>query len=352
MDRMWGRIALLMAFALSLTLVPNLTAAQATPGPQESPAADATAALENAVTWLQSQQAADGGWVGFSGTSDVGLTIDAALALVAASIRGVEVDLTAATSFIVANGVDYAESGTGQSAKLAIAAVALGLDPKNFEGMDLIEEMKDGYDSNTNFYGAGPYDHALVIIALVATGEELPEGAIEAFDARQLEEGSWAFDGTLIAGNGDTNTTAIVLQALVAAGATGGDLILHGVEYLAGEALPNGFAFQRGPGAAADANSTSLAIQGLIAVGEDPSAQGWQNVEGSLLAFQNESGSFSYQLDPRDENLYATVQAIPAIAGLALPYNVTRQATPEALPTCTGEQRATPEAASDLPCAA
>jgi hypothetical protein len=352
MDRIPGRLALLIVVALSLISRPVLTSAQATPGSQASPVAGSNVALESAVTWLQSQQADDGGWVGFSGTSDVGLTIDAVLALVAASYRGVSVDMTAATGFLVANGTDYAEAGTGQAAKLILVAAALNLDPRSFEGEDLIEVMKDGYDSNTNFYGAGLYDHALVVIALVAAGEELPEDAIDPFDDRQLEDGSWAFDGTEIVGNGDTNTTAIAIQALAAAGATEGDLIMHALEYLAESALPQGYPFQRIAGATADANSTALVVQGLIAAGEDPAAQEWQNLTGSLLAFKNESGSFSYQLDPRDENLYATVQAIPAIAGLALPFTVTGEATAETMPTCTAEQLATPEAERDLPCAA
>ena len=352
MKRYWARLALLVVLMLSLVSFPVQTLAQATPEGQPSPAADVNAALESAVAWLQGQQGDDGGWVGFSGTSDVGVTIDALLALVAASNRGISVDLTSATEFLTANGVEFAEAGTGQAAKLVIAAVTLGLDPANFSGANLIEEMTDGFDSNTDMYGAGLYDHALVVIAMVAAGVELPESAIPAFEERQLEDGSWAFDGTKIVGNGDTNTTAIALQALAAAGATEGDLIMHGVEYLAASALPNGFAFQTGPGALADANSTALVVQGLIAAGEDPTAQQWQNVAGLLLAFQNESGSFSYQLDPRDENLFATVQAIPAIAGLALPYNMASGATAVALPTCTVEQLATPEADADRQCAA
>ena len=317
------------------------------------------AALETSVAWLQAQQAADGGWVGFSGASDVGVTIDGVLALIAASNRGIEVDLTAATGFLRANGEPYAESGAGAAAKLTLAAVALGIDPTDFEGIDMIEEMEEGFARATDFYGEGVYDHALVIMAMAAAGEEVPDDAISRLNECQLEDGSWSFDGTnaecsetdALVGNGDTNTTAVVMQALVAAGATGGDQIMHALEFLAESALPNGFAFQRGPGAVADANSTALVVQALMAAGEDPESQEWQNVAGSLLAFQNESGSFSYQLDPRDENLYATVQVIPAIAAQPLPITASSESTLVALPTCTSVQVATPESL-DRPCAA
>ena len=342
----WARLALLIVFALSLTSSPIRSSAQATP------VAGSAAALEASVGWLQSQQADDGGWVGFSGTSDVGVTIDAVLALVAASNRGVPVDLAAARDFILANGVEYAGNGTGAAAKLVMAAVALGLDPTGFNGENLIEELESGFNGQTNLYGLGIYDHALFILAMAAAGQELPEGTIEAVAGTQLEEGSWAFDGTKIVGNGDTNTTAIVIQALVAANRTEGDLIMHGLEYLAGVARPEGFSFQPGPGAIADANSTALVVQALIAAGEDPAGQEWQNGAGALLAFQNESGAFSYQLDPRDENLYATVQAIPAIADHPFPVSVSGESTPVALVTCTVEQLATPETDAQLPCAA
>src|SRR3712207_7726676 len=41
------------------------------------------------------------------------------------------------------------------------------------------------------------------------------------------------------------------------------------------------------------------------------------NVLMSLTSFQNPSGAFRYMAEPPDDNLYATLQAIPALAGLA-----------------------------------
>jgi hypothetical protein len=36
------------------------------------------------------------------------------------------------------------------------------------------------------------------------------------------------------------------------------------------------------------------------------------------VQFQNENGSFSWLLDPRDENVFSTVEAIPALAAVAV----------------------------------
>ena len=46
-----------------------------------------TASVESAVQWLLTQQAEDGGFIGFSGESDAGATVDAVLALASAQQR-------------------------------------------------------------------------------------------------------------------------------------------------------------------------------------------------------------------------------------------------------------------------
>jgi hypothetical protein len=60
---------------------------------------------------------------------------------------------------------------------------------------------------------------------------------------------------------------------------------------------------------------------GLIAVGEDPAA--WQQGGAFPLEFlvrlQNPSGALRYQAAQAEDNGGATYQAIPALAGLALP---------------------------------
>jgi hypothetical protein len=331
-------------------LTPLLAQGQATPAAQTDPAA----AIQAGVDWLMSQQRDDGAWAGFSAESDPGATIDVVLALAAARNAGVEVDLTSAVAYLAATGAEYAALGGGQAAKLVMAAVAVGEDPTTFAGLDSVELMLESYDPSTDMYGAGMYDTALVSLALGAVDNDPPDIIIESIEDRQMKDGSWAFDGTTEVGNGDTNTTAIIIQALVATEHTEGDMILHGIEYLQRSQLPQGFPFQTGPGATPDANSTALVVQALIAAGEDPASQAWQNVAGSLLAFRNESGSFSYQLDPKDENLYATLQVIPALASQPFPIRSDSDATtPVALATCTPEQlEATPVTDADLPCAA
>ena len=345
-NRLFAFVAIMAALALS----PLSTLAQATPSPVSDPATS----LQAGVDWLLSQPGDDGAWVGFTGESDPGVTIDAVIALAAAANTGIEVDLASAIQYLNENGKAYAQSGTGQAAKLVLAAVAIGEDPTTFAGLDSVEQMQKDYNASIDLYGTGIYDTALVALALSTVDKEPPGIILRSINQRQMADGSWSFDGTTDAGNGDTNTTAIVIQALIAIGETEGDQILKGIEYLQRTQLATGFPFQLSPGALADANSTALVVQALIAYGEDPASQDWQNALGSLIAFQTPDGAFSYQLEPLEANLFATVQALPALAAQPLPVLASGSpATPVALPTCTPEQRtATPPADADLPCAA
>lgn len=355
----FGRLAVsLLAVLLTVSAAPTVLAQEGTPA--ASPVASPTSGdpIERAVAYLRSQQGVDGGYVGFSGTGDPGVTADAVLALVAAGKTGVPVDVAAAVAYLTANGEAYALTGAGQAAKLVLALASAGANPRDVGGFDAVAAIVAGQDATSGVYGTGVYDHCLAMLALVQAGEPFadPDQTLEALRARQIPDGSWSFDGTATAGAGDSNTTAICIQALVAAGAAADDMVQAGVEFLRSIQLPQGFPFQPGSDALADANSTGIAVQALIAVGEDPNSEAWQNVGGSLLLFQNPSGAFRYTMEPPDDNLFATVQALPAIAGQAYPISAaggTPVASPAPLGTCTPEQLAvTPTADAELPCAA
>jgi hypothetical protein len=65
-------------------------------------------------------------------------------------------------------------------------------------------------------------------------------------------------------------------------------------------------------GEATDANSTALVMQALVAAGEDLAA--WNDPSQALLALQVPSGAFIFNAATSSENLLATVQALPALA--------------------------------------
>ena len=174
------RLFLIVGLLAVLIAVPASALAQATPSPEADPAE----AMRRGAEWLVSQQGDDGAWVGFNGASDPGVTIDAVIALAAAQSAGFKVDLTSAVAYLEANGKAYAQDGTGQAAKLALAAVAVGQDPTTFASFDSIEKMLKGYNPNTDMYGTGLYDTALVMLALGATGEDPPGIVLKSIDEK------------------------------------------------------------------------------------------------------------------------------------------------------------------------
>lgn len=309
----------LMLLALCLSVLVAPVAAQ-----------EQTIAVSKAVEWLVAQQQPDGGFAGFSGESDPGATVDAVLALAAAEHAGVKTDTSKAIEYLKTKALVFTQQTPGSAAKLALALVATGNDPHDFDNINPMAIVEIA--SAKGMIGIGPYEHAFGLMALVATGTPIPEAAIDAAHASQIEDGSWAFDGTLDTGAGDTNTTAMMVQALVAAGSED-EMVTRAVDYLlATQNDDGGFPYQ--PGAESDANSTSLGLQALIALNDAVHSDARGKAEAALLKMQNASGAFFYMASMPDDNAFATVQAIPALAGVAFPIPVATLvlATPEATP--------------------
>lgn len=333
-------LGLLVALALCVSLgsatIQPVAAQSATPGAGAAASPVAAEGLEGAVSYLQGQQAEDGGFPGFEGTSDPGITADAVIALAAAREAGIDVgkSIDDALAYLEGTGVAYAETGAGQHAKLILALVAAGADPASFAGEDLVQPLF-GTEPESGIVGSGMFDHALVTLAAAAVGSDQAATLAEQFASYQIADGSWAFDASTELGAGDTNTTSLVIQALVAAGMGDAPAIEQALSYLGMAQAPGGgFAYQPAEPLVPDANSTALAIQALIATGADSSAsESTANAMAALLDFQNPSGGFQYTAESPDDNLFATVQAIPALAGRAAPVVAAdRGATPVASP--------------------
>lgn len=314
-----------IVLALMVALVPGARGVMAQATPAASPVASPVAGggIDAATHWLIGQQNADGSFMGFSGKPDAGTTVDALTALAAARDAGVDVGsaIDQAVAYLKSGDVAlvYTQTGVGQSAKLALGLVAAGVDPKGFASVTPIAIVEHGQNPDTGIYGGGFYDHALSILALIATGNDVPASALDAIQQGQAANGGWAFDGSTDDANVDGNTTSMVLQALVAMGEGKSDLATRGAAYLKATVTDGGASYNAAEGSLPDANSTALAIQGLLAVGEDVAP-----LNASLATFQNADGSFFYQAATPDPNLLATVQAIPALA--ALPFPITSAA--------------------------
>jgi len=313
----FNRNALLMCL-VGLQCQAGLGSVAAQDGSGGATPATGGAGIEGAVAWLLPQQGDDGGFVGFSGESDSGTTLDAIMALAAADSVGVDTgdSVDRAVAYLESGDVAlvYAQTGVGQAAKLALGLSAVGLDPAAFAPVDPVSIILNGADPATGRYGVGIYDHALAVMALVATANDVPAAAIDAFAATQSENGGWAFDASTDPEMADSNTTSISIQALVAAGQGNGDLVTNGLDYLDAIWLEGGAAYSTLSETLPDANSTALVVQAFISVDREVTME-----ISTLATFQNESGAFHYNAADTSDNLYATNGAIPALALLAFP---------------------------------
>lgn len=323
-------LMLALVFCLAIQAPPGVFAQAGTPEPG-IPESDTGTPLDAASAWLRSQQDSSGGFPGFSGDLDPGTTTDAVMALYAAQSSDPEAGaaLDAAMAYLEKEGAPYASTGAGQAAKLALAAVAGGRDPRGFAGIDLVTAMKAPPTATVEhpiagIYGDDLYDHALVLLAFAAAGEPVADAAIEPLRASQGDDGGWAFDGSTEPGAADSNTTALVIQALVASGHGDDEMVSRAVAVLPSFLVPDpgGFAYGHAEPLVADANSTALVMQALIAAGENPASPEWGKASLALASFQTAAGGLRYMASDDDPNLLATLQAIPALAGLPLPVAV------------------------------
>ncbi|MGA6167175.1 hypothetical protein [Amycolatopsis magusensis] len=163
-----------------------------------------------------------------------------------------------------------------------------------------------------------PATHPQVAAATAwLTGQQCANGLWQAYRADTAVPCATA-DPAAFAGP-DTNSTGMAVQGLAAYGKLpAAKKVLSSLAAV--RSADGGFAYIAAPGQASDPNSTALAIQAIVAAGGKPG-----NAYAALASFQlgcadpvADRGAFFYP-GSRAVNLLATVQAVPAAAGKAFP---------------------------------
>lgn len=333
-----------LAPALAGLLVLALLGVPAVADAQASPAARTAAA--NAVTWLATQQQADGGFetAGFPGFE----TPDAVLAIAENAQTSDTWSTTLARNAVTArvksgnnplhNLDDLVDAGTtgGQAAKLIVLTVApLGLDPRDFDpdndsaaAVDLVSIM-DAAKLPDGSYGAGTFNATIfAAIASKVIGRNVPADTLAYINGAQQANGNWNYTGTPTGTGVDVDTTALTLVALAAAGRTGTDAIVKkGLTALANaQFTTGGWGDDYGAGPEVNTNSTALAAIGIKATGADPGTRAWRDAaapgrsgqayvspETTLLSKQQADGHFSSPFDSYGLNTSATSQSVQGL---------------------------------------
>jgi hypothetical protein len=303
----------LVATLLALTLIVTFTAPALAGDP-----------VETGLAYLAAQQQPDGGFTnGFSEGSDLGTTCDAVLAIAAAGRDASSYRSSQDRSpldYLAAQVSGAAVDTVGLRSKVTLALLAVGQDPAAFAGHNLLAELEAAYDEATGSYGSTVFDQALAMLALFNASRAIPNGAAEYLLANQTTDGAWALFGGTAAETGDTNTTALAIQALLVTGRR--DDIGAAFAYLQRvQNVDGGFPYQSPSayGTDTDANSTAYVLQALLAAGEPLGnwAPGGTDPAGALAAlYDPSSGGFFWQAAFAFPNVLATAQAIPALLGV------------------------------------
>ncbi len=315
--------------------------------------------------WIARDLSASGALIdAVSHRPSAGDTADAILALVAAGDGAKQVK--AATdwleqhfgSYVSAKGVD----NPGTLGLVVLSAVAAGADPARFgheassndlvARLEAIEQLKG---ASAGVFGAtssaNAFSQSLAVLALVSV--KGPATAIRLAQAylasRQCTDGGWEYslttpckkaDPKSYAGP-DTNSTALAVMAIVAAGGHFAHRPLTFFESSQEADGSFGYYGVAGDGQQGDPDSTGEVVQALIALGalNDPQfVRNGTTPEQALERFQygckspvSERGELSYDGAPSQ---YATLQALPGLAGVAFPLKAHRLSTAEPRLTC------------------
>lgn len=276
------------------------------------PSAQRVQAVPPAAAWLQTQQDA-----GTGGYGDTGSSVEALLAVGSDGYRAGgwirQAGSPSLWGYWLTNGTTYAKKGGDSAGKLAVGLQsadacwqAAALHPTAF------------YSATTGLYANGAGPQAWAILGSLALGDSIPAQAVAALKGMVQAGGGWEWQSGF---GSDTNTTALVVQALLATGVpTNTAVITNAIGYLASAQQDDGgISYQTVyTPTLSDANSSAYAVMAIQAAGGDPTSASWTKNGNTpvsyLLSLQLANGSFEWQKG-NGANLVATGQAIPALLG-------------------------------------
>ena len=277
-----------------------------------------------AASWLRGVQNGDGGF-GFGSDVDSSpvMTGWASLGLEAAGVNPLDVDQGDATPVTYLGATIGQLKTTGDLERTILAVRGAGLDPRHFQGRDLVSRLLARQGGDGSFSGQ-VNQAAFGVLAMRAAGVTRPIARTAGWlRDHQNSDGGWGFAA---GSSSDADTTGAVLQALAVSGSRAG--IGGGVSYLRSVQQPGG-GFPLA-GGAVNAQSTAYAVQGLIAAGVSPSSvrKGGDSPLDYLASVQAQDGHYRYSSSSDQTPVWVTGQALMAVSGKALPFSpVARQSS-------------------------
>jgi energy-coupling factor transport system substrate-specific component len=322
-----GGIAVLLAAVLLLGAFGSARAQAATSGP-----------VAAAAAWLESVQNEDGGWAESKGSaSSQQMTGWVMLGLEAAEVNPQDVTSGGLSP------VDYLQSqisqvqSPGDLSRTILALEGAGIEPREFAGRNLVAALlakrrKDGS------YDGWPNSTAYAVLALRSAGVVNVSDSLEWLREAQNEDGGW---GDVLGSPSNADGTGAVLQAM----SPSSKASQRGVNYLR-QVQQKGGGWRLGGNGSLNTQSTSRAIQGLLAAGANPAdfkrggASAYEYLEG------NQAGDGHYRYSARSDQtpIWVTGDVLVAAAKQHLPLAAVPRAPqpPKVTPTPTPVPETTP----------
>lgn len=301
------------ALALGLTACANATKA-----PASVPVRDVRAAIGREIAYLASAQNADGGFAGAPGLHSSELySAWAAIGLAAAGRNPTTLAKGGRTVLDAIEGEASSLSGAGDLERTILALRACGAPASALPGANPVTRLL-AFRSRDGSFGDLSNLTAFGILALRAAGygprSPVVAGASRWLARQQGSDGGFGFG--LRGGGSDVDDTAAAMQALAAAAKHRTDTLARAARFLRrSQNLDGGFPQERG--GSSNAQSTSWAVQGLVAAGVDP-ARTRRAGSGSPLSYLESlvlpDGSVRYSRTGAQTPVWVTAQALTALA--------------------------------------
>lgn len=299
-------------------------AASAAAPTSSAPVKTAIADLPGAATYLTGQLTGGDHVDDGSGGNSYPQSVNVALGL--AALGGQDATLRKLVTALQAHIADYVYSdGTSAppapdaAANLALLDEVTGGDPSALltaltGNVCTAAGSSGACTAAGDFHGAAhPHTQALAILALVRGGVTPPAATVSRLERIQCTDGSFAglMRNPGDACDPDVSTTATAILALK--GVSGAEAVVsRAVEYLDGAQQIDG-SYLPHPGASGgDTGTTGLAAQALLATGHTSQAGTAANW---LAGRQNADGGLSADGTATDSDLYASTDAVLALAG-------------------------------------
>jgi energy-coupling factor transport system substrate-specific component len=266
-----------------------------------------------AAAWLESVQNADGGWAESKGSgSSQQMTGWVMLGLEAAGVN--PQDVTAGGSSPVAylqTQISQVQS-PGDLSRTILALEGAGIEPREFAGRNLVAALlakrrKDGS------YNGWPNSTAYAVVALRSAGVANVSDSLEWLREAQNEDGGW---GDVLGSPSNADGTGAVLQAM----SPSSKASQRGVGYLR-QVQQKGGGFRLGGNGSLNTQSTSRAIQGLLAAGANPAdfKRGGKSAYDYIDEHQADDGHYRYSSKSDQTPIWVTGDVLVAAAKQHLP---------------------------------